>query len=375
MKRFCSLGVFFCCLGLSNAWAASSVTLDTSFAAAGTTVQTVVTASMQTPEGPAWDNVGGAVYFADYTSNIIWKVPGGTGSATQFKTGLNIVCGLVIDQQDRLIFGERSKLSRVPLPSATPVTVLTDSLRGLAAGRTVNDLTLASDGGIFMTDNEWSSECYVCYLPPTGNAVKKLTFASGIFPNGIEYVEEKDLMYVTFSQTNQVRKYTVDAQNNLANVTNFVSASGPDGIAIDMRGNVYVAVGSSTSIDVFDSTGAKKGSITVGSGGATNCAFGGTDFQTLFITKQGTGVGLYSVHLKVKGRPTTGGTTQAISKERFTPQTPAARVQTARVLSISGRMPFAKSSDGLMYSVTGRAMNAGRQADGLYFVMPEKNGN
>jgi sugar lactone lactonase YvrE len=375
MKRSIGIAVLFSCLAISHAWAATSVTLDTSFVAAGTTVQTVVTANMQAPEGPVWDNTGGAVYFADYTSNIIWKVSGGTGTATQFKTGLNIVCGLVIDQQDRLIFGERSKLSRVPLPAATPVTVLTDSLRGLTAGRTVNDLTLASDGGVFMTDNEWSSECYVYYLPTTGNAQKKLTFASGIFPNGIEYVQDKNLMYITFSQTNSVKKYTVDAQNNLANATNFCTASGPDGIAIDMKGNVYVAVGGSTSIDVFDSTGSKKGSITVGSGSATNCAFGGTDFQTLFITKQGTGAGLYSLHMKIKGRPTTGGTTQAISREQFTPLSPAVRSRTAGVLSISGRMPFAKSSEGLMYSVTGRALNAGRQADGLYFVMPEKNRN
>src|SRR4030042_5990103 len=95
------LGTAVFVFGLASAsWAASSVTLDTSFAAAGTTVQTVVTASMQTPEGPAWDDVGQAVYFADYTSNIIWKVPGGTGTATQFKTGLNIVCGLAINQSN-----------------------------------------------------------------------------------------------------------------------------------------------------------------------------------------------------------------------------------------------------------------------------------
>jgi hypothetical protein len=92
----------------------------------------------------------------------------------------------------------------------------------------------------------------------------------------------------------------------------------------------------------------------------------------LFITVQGGTPGVFSLHMKVKGRPTTGESTRVVSRDQFTPLCSSARIRVASALSISGTIPFSKAHDGMIYSVTGRAVNAGHQADGLYFVMPDK---
>jgi gluconolactonase len=52
-------------------------------------------------------------------------------------------------------------------------------------------------------------------------------------------------------------------------------------MCVDAGGNVYVA--SLAGIAVFDSSGTKLGTISVGQV-PTNCAFGGPDQRTFFIT-------------------------------------------------------------------------------------------
>ncbi len=367
--KIVSLCLLVLCTSLTTVMA-HSVTLPASIYSSTDQVQNVVTTGLSTAEGPSWDPVGNALYFTDYTVNAIFKVPGGSGTATKYKQGLNIVCGTAIDAQNRLIFGERSKMSAVQLSTGV-VTVLTDSAHGIAAGRTVNDLTLASDGGIFFSHNEWSSECYVYYLPPNGTAQKKLTFPNGQFPNGLEYFEKKNILFVNLSQVNKVVKYSVDTQKNLTNQTNFATVNGPDGITFDENGNVYVAEGGTSSIDVFDSTGTKLGSITINTGGATNCTFGGSDNQTLFITS---GAGVYSVHLKVKGyNPFSTPIANVVKGNASqTAKTISASKRTVSVKGISGNTATSKCE----FSVLGRSVSknsqAGLTASGLYFGTQKK---
>jgi sugar lactone lactonase YvrE len=55
-------------------------------------------------------------------------------------------------------------------------------------------------------------------------------------------------------------------------------------MCVDAGGNVYV--GTMGGLAVFDSTGKALGTISAGGQIVTNCAFGGTDQKTLFITSR-----------------------------------------------------------------------------------------
>jgi sugar lactone lactonase YvrE len=366
--------------------AAHTVNLPASLVASTETVKNIVTTGPQTAEGPVWDPVGNVLYFSDYANlthnqGSIWKVPGGTGTATQFKTGLDVPCGMKIDNQDKLVYGEWNKISSMQLPSGSPIALATASAAAGATfptGRTVNDLSLAPDGGVFFTYNEWSSESYVYYLPAGGTPQKKLTFASNYFPNGIIYVAEKNILYVNFSQqnSNNIKKYQVDAQGNLTNPANFANVNGPDGMTLDEYGNIYMASAAPASVSVLDSTGKTLGTITLnpGSGNitATNVCFGGTDNQTLFMTGD---TYVFSLHMSVKGRATTGVAPRA---ERLAPI--ARAPLPSALLWLSGERNTAQGNSGALYSFTGRRVGySGRldgaiskNASGIFFVMPAR---
>jgi gluconolactonase len=89
-----------------------------------------------------------------------------------------------------------------------------------------------------------------------------------------------------------------------------------DGMAIDCAGNLYVAVPSSGNVVVVSSSGTSLGTIVVpGVLAVTNCAFGGTDHKTLYITAQGSGgappsgpvgsssQGLFQISMPLPGMP------------------------------------------------------------------------
>jgi gluconolactonase len=75
----------------------------------------------------------------------------------------------------------------------------------------------------------------------------------------------------------------------------YPDASIADGMAIDIEGNLYVTT--QLGVQVLDRDGKYLGTIAVPEQPA-NCAFGGPDLKTLFITATS---GLYGVDLKVPG--------------------------------------------------------------------------
>ena len=98
---------------------------------------------------------------------------------------------------------------------------------------------------------------------------------------------------------------------------------GPDGVKQDFQGRLYVAAGLNKPSPPFEPAEDKKGGIYVFSpegklltflavprDEVTNCAFGGDDLKTLYITGGGT---LFSIRTTTAGRvvwPQVGGTTK-----------------------------------------------------------------
>ncbi|MFQ5733903.1 MAG: SMP-30/gluconolactonase/LRE family protein, partial [Planctomycetaceae bacterium] len=87
---------------------------------------------------------------------------------------------------------------------------------------------------------------------------------------------------------------------------------GPDGMAIDAKGRLYVAGGRNKAAPPYETAKHKGGVYVFSPEGklltfvpiprdeVTNCAFGGTDLKTLYVTAGGT---LWSIRTAVAGRP------------------------------------------------------------------------
>ena len=70
----------------------------------------------------------------------------------------------------------------------------------------------------------------------------------------------------------------------------------PDGIKVDVEGNVYYA--GPGGVWVIDPSGEPLGTMLTGAGQTTNCAWGGEDWKTLVITTRET---VTRIQLKIAG--------------------------------------------------------------------------
>jgi gluconolactonase len=101
---------------------------------------------------------------------------------------------------------------------------------------------------------------------------------------------------VANSDERNLRAYDVDRNGNVSNERVLVSGidGPPDGIAVDEKGNIYVAA---NKLPVYSPEGKLLHTIEV-SEKPSNCAFGDADLGTLFITAR---TSVYAVRLGVKG--------------------------------------------------------------------------
>lgn len=269
-------------------YAQNLVDLPATLAAPGTEILTVKD-GLQFCEGPAIDSAGN-FYFSEFTAeHRIWKISP-SGEESVFRANSNGSNGLAFDMQGRLVSAETDRVTRTEHDSS--VTVLAQTGDGLVLG-SVNDVTLSVAGAMYFTNHSGGS---VFYRDGEGLVSEYTGFN---VPNGIEWKEESDLVYVCLSDDQKVFVYDTQGDGSMVNGREFAALDRPDGITLDEQGNVYVANIRQHEVAVFDSLGARLGSIVVDETRISNCAFGGPENRTLYMTG---GSGVYKVELLVPGR-------------------------------------------------------------------------
>jgi gluconolactonase len=106
-------------------------------------------------------------------------------------------------------------------------------------------------------------------------------------------------LYVADYSKNTIFTFALAADGSPSGKKTFASVTGPDGMAVDCAGNVYVASNSAGVAQVFSPAGTKLGSVAVAPG-MTNLAFGGPERKTLYFT---VGRSLYSLPMNLPGLP------------------------------------------------------------------------
>ncbi|TKJ37844.1 MAG: hypothetical protein CEE38_07200 [Planctomycetes bacterium B3_Pla] len=263
-------------------------------------------------EGPVW-HPDGYLLFTDIAANTIYKwTPDGTVEV--FRTPSGHSNGLTFDREGRLIACEHSnrQVSRTELNGT--VVSLVGEYNG-SRFNSPNDAVVKSDGSIYFTDPPFGLDAElgvpgtqelpfqgVYRLSPDGETLELLE--RGISrPNGLAFSPDEKVLYVANSMDSNVYAFDVQPNGLLANRRVFAHISGwPDGMKVDMRGNLYVTTNTSL-VRVYDSEGTQLGNI-VTPESTRNCAFGGDDNRTLFITA---GRSVYRVQMKVQAFPDFNG--------------------------------------------------------------------
>jgi sugar lactone lactonase YvrE len=181
----------------------------------------------------------------------------------------------------------------------------------LAVGASVNpnDLAVAPSGQLYFTDPLYQSggAARAVYRMLGDGGVTTIQQGATDRPNGIALSADGTKLFVgigpssaeTPATNRRILAYTLDGTGgspivtgNPTTVVNAATLGGtPDGLAVDVGGNIWAAVadsagGNSGALEVFSPTGAKLGSIAVAGDRPVGIAFGGADGKTVYLTTE-----------------------------------------------------------------------------------------
>lgn len=256
-------------------------------------------------EGPAMAP-DGSIFFTDIPDNVIHRLRP-EGDIERFLEPSAHANGLMYGGQGRLLACQMDgQLVSIDLETKD-ITILADQYQQKRFNA-CNDLVIDKQGGIYFTDPRYSApepwpqvrEAFY-YRTADGQIVRLGDDLQA--PNGIGLSPDEKTLYVIPSMSSQMMAYEVKRPGELGSGRALCRLQqkgdaidgGGDGMAVDVRGNLYIT--SSAGIQVFSPAGDPLGIIEVPETPA-NCAFGGKDHKTLFITARR---GLYQCDMPVAG--------------------------------------------------------------------------
>ncbi len=261
-------------------------------------------------EGPVAD-AHGDLYFTNVYANRILKFTVKDRTLTVARENSNAANGLAFDRAGKLLACEggtedRGQVTRMDLKSGK-ITVLADSFQGKPLGAP-NDLCLDAAGRIYFTSRSVKPEIAnvnsVYRIDPDGKISQVLAAPEIDMPNGIEVTANGKWLYLVESdgrvdRSRCIKRYPLQPDGTVGKGTvliNFYPGRSGDGLCLDADGNLYIAAGlhktrgSSETLDtkpgihVFTPDGKLVGYVATPEDTITNCAFGGPDRRTLFVT-------------------------------------------------------------------------------------------
>ena len=280
-------------------------------------------------EGPAWDPELG-VLTSGNDGHVHRFSLDGKSTVHRKDAGTN---GLLFDAAGRLIACEPVKRRVTRTDRDGKVTVLTDGFGGKKYNQP-NDVTVDAKGRIYFSDPRYGPkdgmeqldekgktvEC-VYRIDPDGK-VHRVLRREVERANGVLVSADDKFLYVADNNNDtaggartlwrfDLKDGVVDAKSK-TNIYDWGKGRGPDGLKQDASGRLYVAGGLNKPNPPHESAEDVKGGVYVLSpegklldflaiptDEVTNCAFGGEDLKTLFVT--GGGV-LYSIRTTTAGR-------------------------------------------------------------------------
>ncbi|WP_066252887.1 SMP-30/gluconolactonase/LRE family protein [Neobacillus drentensis] len=216
-------------------------------------------------EGINFDRSGNIWMVSPPTGEII-KVKDDKVSVIEKYVGL-LPVGAKFHKDGRLFITDVTGTLYAYDPKTGDRTTIVDSYNGSPLNG-LNDLVFDQDGGLYFTEPMGSSATKptgrVFYLPP--NSKKPVLFQEGIaYPNGIAISANGQRIYISEFATNRIisvpSKNAKDSRETPFVFGQFEGGIGPDGLAVDTEGNLYVAHFQAGEIVVLDASGFKYGTI------------------------------------------------------------------------------------------------------------------
>ncbi len=265
---------------------------------------------MKFTEGPVWLPGQKKLVFSDIPNSKLMQWDKENGLA-EFRDSEQSN-GNILDLQGRLVSCQHRARNIVRTEMDGTVKVLADKFDGKRFN-SPNDVAVRSDGTLWFTDPPWGLKGpheipghWVFRLDPKSGRVEAL-IKDLAMPNGIVFSPDETRIYVAdtgghprhpdskfHNYPDGVHCYEVNKDGQLGKKL-FTIGEGSDGMAVDVKGNLFTTHGG--KVNIFNADGKELERIDVPEGPANVC-FGDNDFRTLFITAR---TSLYSVRMKHAG--------------------------------------------------------------------------
>ena len=268
-------------------------------------------------EGPVWFNDGGYLLCSDIPNNRIirWVPDQGVGI---FRPNSNYANGHTRDRQGRLVSCEHGSRRVTRTEPDGSITVIAERHAGKRLN-SPNDVVVASDDSVWFTDPSYGilsdyeghkapmeqKGCFVYRVDPRSGAIQVVA-DDFVKPNGLAFSPDEKTLYIADSGRSardapdgphHVRAFSVGAKGKLSKgrVLCDVEPGVPDGLRLDVEGNLWISCGD--GILCVDAEGTPLGKIKVPQEVA-NLTFGGPKRNRLFIAAT---TSVYSIMVTTNG--------------------------------------------------------------------------
>jgi len=248
-------------------------------------------------EGPT-ANAAGEVFYNEGPSSTTFKV-GPDGKPVVFLADSKKGDGQRFGPDGRLYSVAAATQQILAWDAAGKAAVIADGFKG-------NDLVVANNGNIYVTDPNWTgantNTSKVWLIKPDGS--KQVVDTGLKFSNGVTLSPDQSLLYVADSRSHWVYSYQVKADGTLQHKQRYfhlhmpdtADDSGADGLRTDRDGRLWVAT--RLGLQVCDQAGRVNCIIPTPNGKCSNLTFGGPNGDILYVTA---GDKVFKRQVKVKG--------------------------------------------------------------------------
>jgi gluconolactonase len=254
-------------------------------------------------EGPSFDREGN-LYFVDIPCGRVFRIStkGEWDVIADYDGEPN---GLKIHKDGRIFLADHKNGIMLLDPKSGSVTTF---IEGPTKERFkgVNDIIFAKNGDMYFTDQGNTG-----LTDPTGRVYRytaagklQCLIDNAASPNGLVLNVRENALFVALTRANAIWRLPIDNDGAVNRVGLFVQlfSPGPDGMALDERGNVLVAHPGLGTVWGFSKYGVPVYEIkSCGGEMTTNMAYGGEDRKTLFITDSKAG-NILMAHMPVAGK-------------------------------------------------------------------------
>ena len=248
------------------------------------------------PEGPLWFN--GKLYYVEYATSTVMTWDGHENRSIWKQDGCGPASLIGMPEGDLLVSCyDANTLVRISAAGETQNTIPSDSNGERFIGP--NDFVRDAKGGLYFSasgafDVTASIRGRIYYLAPDGS-LKPVAYLIH-YPNGLALADDGKTLLVSEHLAARVLKFDVRADGALGNRRVFQrlrdiapdpadadAYTGPDGLKVDSKGNVYICQYGGGRVLVTDHDGNLIRTIEVPARYVTNVNFGATE-DIVYVT-------------------------------------------------------------------------------------------